>query len=356
MATARKLPSGAWQTRPTKTINGKVITKSFTVHPDECGGDSKKAKRMSEQKASTWLMEFEADTIRTSVGKAMELYIEDRSAVLSPSTIADYKRMPKHFGSLVNVVADDVDSKMIQALINEMAMDNLNARTIKNRIFFLISALNYVGVDKKFKLRFPSQIKPNLAPPEPSEFHRLLALASPEEKLTIILAGLYTLRRGEIAGLCGEDLLWDMNSIYVHTSRVQNDKKEWIRRPMPKNLNSVRIIQVDPDIMALFPHVGPKEYVISMNPNEITKHFIRLREKACASCRFHDLRKYAASIRSAIMPSKYVEADGGWQKGSQVLSSIYDKPFKESRNEYSKKLNKMIVEEYGDVLFKKKLD
>lgn len=351
MATARKLPSGAWRTRPSKYINGKKVTKSFTVHPNECAGDWKKAKMLSEQKASVWLLETEADDVHTSVGKAMELYIEDRSAVLSPSTIADYRRMPKHFGDLVNVAAADVDSKMIQALINEMAVDNLNARTIKNRVFFLISALNYVGVEKKFKLRFPSQIKPNLSPPEPSEFHRLLALASPEEKITIVLAGLYTLRRGEIAGLCGEDLLWDLNSIYVHTSRVQNDKKEWVRRPMPKNLNSVRMIQLDPEIMALLPKGGPKEYVISMNPNEITKHFIRLREKACVNCRFHDLRKFAASIRSAIMPSRYVEADGGWRKDSQVLSSIYDRPFKESRNEYSKKLNKMIVDEYGEELF-----
>lgn len=353
MANARQLPSGAWQTRPTKTINGKVVTKCFTVHPNECGGDSKKAKVLSETKARHWILETEADDVRVSVGKAMELYIEDRSAVLSPSTIADYRRMPKHFGDLVNVVAADVDSKMIQALINEMAVSSLNSRTIKNRIFFLISALNYVGVDRKFKLRFPSQIRPNLAPPEPSEFNRLLDLASPEERLTIILAGLYTLRRGEIAGLCGEDLLWDLNSIYVHTSRVQNDKKEWVRRPMPKNLNSVRMIQLDPEIMALFPHVGPEEYVISMNPNEITKHFIRLREKACVSCRFHDLRKYAASIRSAIMPSRYVEADGGWQKGSQVLSTIYDKPFKESRNEYSKKLNKKILEDYSEHIFRK---
>jgi integrase len=190
-----------------------------------------------------------------------------------------------------------------------------------------------------------------LSPPEPSEFHRLLALASPEEKLTIILAGLYTLRRGEIAGLCGEDLLWDLNSIYVHTSRVQNDQKEWVRRPMPKNLNSVRMIQLDPKIMEMLPQVGPNEYVISMNPNEITKHFIRLREKACVSCRFHDLRKYAASIRSAIMPGRYVEADGGWRKDSQVLSTIYDKPFRESRKEYSKKFNEMVVEEYKKELF-----
>jgi integrase len=351
MANASKLSSGAWRTLAAKTINGKKIRKSFTVHPDECGGDSKKAKTLSERNAREWVLNTETDQIFTTVSTAIDLYIKDRSSVLSPSTIADYERMPKHFSALLPLDVNDVDSKTIQATINEMAMNKLNARTIKNRIFFLISALNYVGVDKRFKLRFPSQIKPNLAPPEPTEFKRLLEMATDEERLTIILAGLYTLRRGEIAGLCGEDLLWDLNSIYVHTSRVQDDKNEWVRRNMPKNLNSVRVIQIDPEIMALFPHVGPKEYVISMNPNEITKHFIRLRKKACVECRFHDLRKYAASIRAEMMPSKYVEKAGGWRKGSTVLSTIYDKPFKEKESEYSKKFNKAIVEEYGKEIF-----
>jgi integrase len=285
------------------------------------------------------------------VSRAIDLYIKDRSSVLSPSTIADYERMPKHFEKLLLLDANDITSQDIQAIINDMAVTGLNARTIKNRVFFLVSALNYVGVDKKFKLRFPSQIKPNLAPPEPTEFKRLLEMATAEEKLTIILAGLYTLRRGEIAGLCGEDLLWDLNSIYLHTSRVQNDKKEWIRRDMPKNLNSVRVIQIDPEIMQLFPKVGPKEYVISLNPNEITKHFIRLRKKACVDCRFHDLRKYAASIRAEMMPSKYVEKAGGWRKGSTILSTIYDRPFKEKESEYSKKFNQAVIEEYGKELF-----
>ena len=351
MANARKLPSGAWRTLATKTINDKKVRKSFTVRPNECGGDSTKAKVLSERNAREWVLNTETEQIFTTVSTAIDLYIKDRSSVLSPSTIADYERMSKHFSDLLPLDVNDVDSKTIQATINEMAMNKLNARTIKNRIFFLISALNYVGVDKRFKLRFPSQIKPNLAPPEPTEFKRLLEMATDEERLTIILAGLYTLRRGEIAGLCGEDLLWDLNSIYVHTSRVQNDKKEWIRRNMPKNLNSVRVIQIDPEIMALFPHVGPKEYVISMNPNEITKHFIRLRKKACVECRFHDLRKYAASIRAEMMPSKYVEKVGGWRKGSTVLSTIYDKPFKEKESEYSKKFNKAIIEEYGKEIF-----
>lgn len=351
MATARKLPSGAWRTQASKTIDGRYVRKSFTVHPDECGGDSKKAKALSEKIARDWVLNTETEQNFTTVSRAIDLYIKDRSSVLSPSTIADYERMPKHFERLLPLDANDITAQDIQATINDMAVNGLNARTIKNRVFFLVSALNYVGVDKKFKLRFPSQIKPNLAPPEPTEFKRLLEMATDEEKLTIILAGLYTLRRGEIAGLCGEDLLWDLNSIYVHTSRVQNDKKEWIRRDMPKNLNSVRVIQIDPEIMQLFPKVGPKEYVISLNPNEITKHFIRLRKKACVDCRFHDLRKYAASIRAEMMPSKYVEKAGGWRKGSTVLSTIYDKPFKEKESEYAKKFNQAVVEEYGKELF-----
>lgn len=351
MAQARKTESGAWRTLAYKKINGKVVRKSFTVHPKDCGENSRAAKTKSEALARDWVLNLEEEQSYISVQKAIDEYINDRSAVLSPSTIADYKRMPKHFSELLPLDVNKLDSKTIQATINEMAINNLNARTIKNRIFFLISALNYAGVNKRFKLRFPTQIKPNLNPPEPSEFKRLLSLASEEERLTIILAGLYTLRRGEIGGLCGEDILRDLNSIYVHTSRVQNSDKEWIRRDMPKNINSVRVIQIDPEIMKLIPDVEPKEYVIKLNPNEITKHFERLKAKACVNCRFHDLRKYAASIRSEMMPGKYVEADGGWHRDSSVLKTIYDKPFKETRKEYSDKLNNRIIEEYGKEIF-----
>ena len=41
MASAKKLPSGAWRTQAKKTINGKKVCQSFTVHPRETGGDSR---------------------------------------------------------------------------------------------------------------------------------------------------------------------------------------------------------------------------------------------------------------------------------------------------------------------------
>ena len=56
MANAQKLPSGAWRTQATKTINGKKVRKSFTVTAEECGGDSKKAKALSERNAREWVL------------------------------------------------------------------------------------------------------------------------------------------------------------------------------------------------------------------------------------------------------------------------------------------------------------
>ena len=352
MASAQRLDSGAWRTRATKLINGKQVRKSFTVRPEDNSREaSKKAKALSELQARNWLFDVEYDENHLTVEKAIDSYIESRSAVLSVSTLADYKRMSKHFQSILNMDALDIDSKTLQLIINEWTLNGLRQRTIRNRINFLVTALSDAGNEKKFKYRLPKQIPPELPPPEPSEFHRLLSAASEEEKLMIIFAGLYTMRRGEMGGLCGEDVLRDMNAVYIHTSRVQNEQKEWIRREMPKNLSSVRMVHIAPEIMAMVPKVGAKDYVFSMNPNEMTKYFERLRKKVCVNCRLHDLRKYAASIRSEVMPTKYVEADGGWRKGSNVLTTIYDRPFKETRKEYAKKLNKKIIQDYGKDLF-----
>ena len=93
MANARKLPSGAWQTRATKVINGEKVTKSFTVNPKQCQGDSRKAKAQSELLAREWVLTTEAQQIYgVTVETALNQFINDREKVLSPSTITNYRR------------------------------------------------------------------------------------------------------------------------------------------------------------------------------------------------------------------------------------------------------------------------
>jgi hypothetical protein len=351
MASAKLLPSGSWRVQACKTIDGKKIKKSFTVSPADCGGNSNMAKKKAIHMADEWMMSAVEEAHKISVKSAIESYLEWGSNNWSPSTYKDFLNMPKHFEEILDVDIKDVNEDMLQAIIDTNSRKGLSVKTTRNRINFIIAALKYKKIKTHFDLVYYKTLTPNLNPPEPSEFHRLLEMATPEEKLCIILAGLYTLRRGEIGGLYGEDLLWDLNRISVQSSMVKDKDKKWIRKPVPKNIGSIRVINIDPEIMKLFPKVGPKELVIKMNPDEITHHFIRLRKKAGVTCRFHDLRKYAASIRAEVMPSKYIEADGGWTKESVVMEKVYNKAFQEKRNEYAKKFNQKVVQDYGKELF-----
>ena len=351
MASAKRIDSGAYRCQVSKVIDGKKVRKSFVVNPKDCGGDWKQAKKKAEQLANEWQLMADIEAHMTTVKKAFDVHLESRKDVWSPSTYKDFANMPKHFEDIWDMDINDVDSKVIQSQISKYMLNSLSSKTITNRINFLIAALSTSGIEKRFKYKIPKTVKPELLPPEPTEFERLLSMADDELKLVIILAGLYTLRRGEIGGLYGEDILWDMNKIYIHTSMVKDVNKQWVRKPIPKNLSSVRTINIEPQIMKLFPKVGPKEPLIKMTPDAMTHSFERLRKKACVDCRLHDLRKYAASIRSDIMPGKYIEADGGWSKESNVMSTIYDKPFKEKRKEYAKKLNQKIIDDYGEALF-----
>ena len=359
MAIATLLPSGAWRCRPTKVIDGKKVTKSFTVHPNECAGNSKKAKKKAELLADQW--QFEAKEEQSgviTVEKAIDDYVESRDGVISPSTIKDYYNMKKYFTSILNVEINDVTNKMIQNIIGEMAVSKnrygkcLNERTIKNRIFFLLAALKFSHCYTHFDLRFTESEQNEYNPPQHNEFDRLIAVCeNNEDKLILMLCGLYTLRRGELCGLTGKDILWDMHSIYVHTSLVQNKNHEWVLKPTPKKKQSIRTIEIEPEFMVLIPHVGPDEHIISLNPNQVTKRFEKLRKKAWVDCRLHDLRKYAASIRSDLMPRKYVESDGGWKiGGNNVLKTHYDKPFIDERKRYSKKFNELAKKDYGEAL------
>lgn len=359
MASAKKLKSGSFRVQVKKVIDGIEYRKSFVVSPKDFPGSlkeaEKKAKAQAELLAREWILSVENDISLITVDQAMNLYIDKKEPVLSASTIHGYYKMHRYickkFSIFVKKDIRELTSKDIQTFINDSIADGAGGKTIKNRIGFILSSLDFAGIDKKFKYTIPKTKKPVLNPPEPSEFHKLLSLATPEEKLIVVLAGLYTLRRGEIAGIYGEDMLWDRNRIYVHTSVVLDRDRNWVRQPFTKTKDSERVLSIEPEIMNLFPKVGDQEPLFKLSPKQISRRFTSLRKRAGVDCRLHDLRKYAASIRSEFMPTKYIEADGGWSKGSDVLTSIYDKPFNEKRDEYSDLFNRKISEEYGKELF-----
>ena len=342
MASARKLPSGAWQTRATKVINNKKVTKSFTIHPKQCKGDSRKAKDQSEMLARQWRLSAEdSETYGLKIKEALEQYVKDRSKVLSPSTITNYKRLIPLFDSLADICVDDIKTADIQALVNEWSI-SVRAKTIKNRVSFLLSSLDYVECDKKFRIRYPKSDSKEIKSPDLDDVQMLLNNAPADLVPIIYLAAVGGMRRGEISGLKGKDISRDMSTIYVHADMVLDDHT-WVYKPFTKNAQS-GTVKLSPFIIDMIPvKEDPEAFVFDMNPNMISHRYDKLRKKLGFEYNFHSLRHFAASFRSDLgIPRKYIEETCRWEPGSQVVDRVYDNTLNSSRKKYTQIANKFV--------------
>ena len=346
MANARKLPSGAWRTQAKKKINGKIVRKSFTVHPDQTKGNTKKAKTLSEYQAREWQLAYSSEAVYgKSVAAAMNDYINDRSKVLSPSTITNYNRLIQYFDSIKDIYVDDIKTSDIQALVNKWSV-SVTAKTIKNRVSFLLSSLDYAECDKKFQIRYPKTPSKEIKAPDINVVQMIMDNAPDDLKPIICLAAFGGLRRGEIAALKQKDLSRDMSTVYVHADMVL-DGNNYVYKPFTKNTKS-GTIQVPKFVMDIIPvSDDPEAYVFGMNPNVISHRYDNLRQKLGIEYTFHSFRHFAASFRSDLgIPRKYIEEVGRWESGSSVLDRVYDNTLTSSRQKYTKLANKFIEDNF----------
>ena len=351
MAKAKQLPSGSWRTQESKVINGRVVRRSFTVSPAECGGDWRKARNLSELNARMWKDDLE-DLLYNgpTVGLALENYINDRSRVLSPSTIRGYRKMIPAFDSISGLQVSDLKAPDVQRLINDMSLD-VKTKTIKNRIGFLMSALDYAGYDKKLKVRYPQNNSVKVKAPETDQVYCLLEECGDAMRPIIALAAFGGLRRSEICALKFGDISRDLNLVYVRAGLVLGDGG-YIYKPFPKTESSIRSVELPSFVLDLLPDEGSADdFIFNLTPAAISDRFARLADRLHIDTTFHGLRHFAASFRSDLgIPSKYIEEFGGWSPGSKILPVHYDNTLASSRRKYLDLANSYIEKEFKSLL------
>lgn len=115
MAKAKKLPSGTWRCVASYTDEeGNYKQKSFTAP----------TKKEAEYKVSAFLM-AKKDSMKPenkTLGQLADEFIENRSTILSPSTITGYKKIRKTaFQEIVNVRIGILTKEMYQKAVNVYA-------------------------------------------------------------------------------------------------------------------------------------------------------------------------------------------------------------------------------------------
>ena len=331
MATARKLPSGNYRCRVyLGKVNGKDTYKSFTAS----------TKKEAERIATSFLADYdEKKKVKpkkeVTFYVSLSSYISKREAVLSPSTIREYKGLQRNlkdkFPDFCNMRVCDITQDDVQDIINVLSI-KLSPKTVRN-YHGLISAT--LGGEIALKTVMPQKETPDIYIPKDEDIKKLIKIVeNTEMEIPILLGAFGMMRRGEICSLTIDDVDFATNTIHVRHSMVKGDDKKWHIKA-PKNQTSDRFVHV-PDFV--IEKIKDKGYITTYVPSTLTD---TLREILDANniprFRFHDLRHYSASIRHALnIPDAYIMEEGGW-KTDHVLKTVYRHAMKDKKNEMTEK-------------------
>ena len=340
MATAKKLPSGSWRVRvyAGRDENKKPIYKSFTAS----------TKKQAEFEATSYINSNCAENSeeQMTVFEAMEKYIENKSAVLSPTTIHEYKNMKEtRFKSLQDIKLADLTTEDIQSAVN-IESKKASPKSVKNAYGLLSATLKTYRPEWMPRVTLAAPKKHIIELPAPEAI--INATKGTTVELPVLLAMWLSLRMSEIRGIRKQDI--KDGYLTVNGAKVVVGNKD-VYKASTKTYNSTRKLKLPKRIQDLIPET-PDDFIITMSAQAIYNKFQRLLKKNNIDhIRFHDLRHINASVMAALgVPDKYAMERGGWST-TDTLQRVYQHTFSEERKKIDDK-----IDNYFDKLYDTKYD
>lgn len=334
MAKAKKLASGSWRVQVFSHYEivdrvKKPRYRSFTA-PTRAEAEMMASSFANDKKRYS--------RANLTVSEAVTKYIQAKESVLSPATIRTYEQISKtHLTTIGPVMIDTVTNADLQNWVSKLSV-SLSPKTVKN-VYALVTSAISLYTEKSFRVTLPARQPQQYNVPTDADVSRLVSEARPDLKIAITLSAVGTLRRGEICALKYKDILTDFNAVYVHSDIVLDKNKQWIHKDMPKTSDSVRRVELPPQVIQMLGSGDPDAYVVPSTPAAISDAFARLRNRLGMSCRFHDLRHYSASILHAIgVPDQYIMERGGWSTDG-TLKEIYRNTLSDKSKQFSDRAN-----------------
>ena len=317
---AKQLPSGKWRCRAYYiNDNGEKKTASFTADK----------KRDAEFEAMAFMRNIALQTtpLNITVGKAIDSFIDNRSSILSPSTVGVYRSMRNFaYEQIVNIRLEVLTEEKIQACINSYAKDH-SPGSVRNALALLSSAIKAKTkrIDMS-NIMIPPMQKPKISIPTTQEVDIIIYAATGTRLyLPVLFGALLGMRRSEICAITW-DAIDDSNQfITIDKALVRNEDNAYVLKN-PKTASSRRVLKLPQVIADALPKRDRQ--IIELKPNQISKYFIDLvHQLGLPHCTFHSLRHYNASIMLQLnIPDKYAMERTG-HSTSNMLKTVYQHTF-----------------------------
>ena len=329
-----QLPSGNYQYKLYigKDAAGKKQYKSFTA------STMNKAKKAAAEWQSTHqVMNLENPTFSEAAG----MYIDSRANVISPRTVAEYRRqlryLEEHFPAFCRLRMSAISTNDVQSIVNNLSLKRkenysvqkagreltaaVSPKTVSNYHGFISTILKQQGV-MIGNVKLPQRRNVPLNIPENEIVTALLDdIKGTELEIPVLLAAFGPMRRGEICALKMTDINFETSTVHVCRNLVLDEDKQWVEKP-PKSAAGERFISYPKIVTDKILEHG---YVSKCTPDTLTKRFNRTLDRhGFEHFRFHDLRHFAASFQIALgIPPEYIMERGGWQTSGTMKRYIH---------------------------------
>lgn len=330
LPTPQRLPSGAWRVQV--MVDGKrvsVVDENPSVAQAKAvalktGIIEEKEKRDQEKSGAI------------SLSRAIDLYIEGRGNVLSPSTINGYKEIQRNrFHDLMKTKVFDIDESDVQRAVNQEAK-SVSTKTIKNALGLVVSVISeYKSINVK-RIRLPQRKRIEHTYLDESGMIELFeAIQGSSVEIPILLAVWLGMRRSEILGLCWDSIDFESAKISVRRTYVKNKENGYVLRDEMKTEASRRVLDCPGYILQKLKAYTPNHRegrVFTMHPNTIYKTMKRVcDENGIDFVGVHGLRHTNASVMLSLgIVDKVAMARGGWST-DVTMKQIYQHVFQSDK-------------------------
>lgn len=321
LPTPQKLPSGMWRCQI--MVDGQRISVV-----DE-------APAVAQAKAVAMragLIDKKKTGSSMTVGQAIDRYIESKDAVLSPATVAGYKRVRKNaLQDIMPIKLSDLTQEAIQKAVNKMARIK-SPKSVRNAHGLLSAVIAEYRPDMILRTTLPQKQKYDVSIPTNEDIERIMAAAKGTEmELPVLLAIWLGLRASEIRGLTWDCISGD--TIHIRQAIVEGESGPVVKGTKTYSGNrKIRIPQYIADLISVQPRID--DYIVHMSGHAMYKRFSRLCAKAGIShYRFHDMRHANASIMLALgVPDKYAMERMG-HATNNMLKTVYQHTMRSKQDE-----------------------
>lgn len=311
---ARQLPSGAWTCRV--RVGGQDVS---VTRPT-------KAEAQAEAMAIKYgLKAPDTPRVTMTLAEAYAAYLTSRESVLSPSTVAGYKRLERNtFQRLMPMQLSAITSELIQREIAAMVREKKSPKYVANAEGLLSSVLKQAMPEKQFSLRLPPKRKPNLRQPDDKEIGAIMAaFRGSAVELPVLMALWMGMRLSEILGARHEDI--DGGKLHICRAVVLDENNQPVEKDSAKTYAGDRWVSVPGYIAQLIAATGRDSGpLVTFSGAAIYKRFVRTLDQAgIPRCRFHDLRHINAAVMVRLgVDSKYAQERNGWAS-DRMYKQVY---------------------------------